>query len=272
MIKVNIDASAIVNVGTDLERDLKKVMKDAGQKIMAMTYAHIVEEAGKKLHSRREMYIKGIKTSQVGEDTFLIHLDASVMWIEEGMEAHNMVEDLLSGKGTKTAKDGSKYAVIPFKHNKGPTQQTPAQTSLTDTIKSELKKKGIGYSKIEKDSMGKPKLGLLHSLDIRTPAKTAEGPGQGKGPMGQPKQGPTGIPFLHGVRVYQREVAGPGGQKTVKRDIMTFRVVSSKHKNQGRWDHPGLDAVKIFDGAIDWAKKTWEEKIVPEISKKLNEA
>jgi hypothetical protein len=192
------------------------------------------------------------------------------MWIEEGMPPHEMIDNLLKSPKAKTSKDGSKYLSIPFKHNKGPTQQTAPQTSLTDTIKSSLKEmnksrsKGnkIPYAKIETNPDGSPKLGLLHKFDIvDKPLKMSNSPGQGKGPVGAPMQGPTGIPFLKGVRIYQNKNA----QGKVERTIMTFRTVSSKMKGTGRWFHPGLEPVKFLDQAFDWAMKEWETKMKPAI-------
>lgn len=173
---------------------------------------------------------------------------------------HSMVEALLSGKHVKVNSKGEKYAVVPFKHGPGlGTTVTPAQNSLTQTIKAKLKSEGIPFGKIEKDAAGRPKLGMLHQLDITDkPLKTAEGPGQGKGPIGAAKQGPTGIPFLQGIRIYQREAAKVGGGTTVKRSIMTFRTVTAKHAAEGRWEHPGLDAKNIMEDAYKWGLDLWD--------------
>lgn len=246
-------------------------MTTAGAKLTAMTRAHIIEEANKRLHTRRDMYIENLSHRQVDENTWVIHLDAKALWIEDGMPEHSMIDDLLKSPKAKTAKDGSKYMAVPFQHKKGPTQMTPAQKTLLDTIKTELKNQKIPYGKTEMDSSGKPKLGLLHKFDIKNaPTKTANAPGQGKGPIGSVMQGPTGIPLLQGVRIYQREVKGANGKTSVRRDIMTFRIVSSKMKGQGRWDHPGLVPLKLFPEGYEWAKKTWENEVLPDLMRQLN--
>lgn len=264
MFYVNLDLGPLLGMADVLDESAKKAMRDAGQRLTAMTRAHIVEEANKKLHSRRQMYIDGLSHHQVDEQTFVVNLDAKVRWIDDGMPAHNMLDDLLKSPKAKTAKDGSKYLVVPFKHNKGPTQTTPAQKDLLDTIKAELKRQKIPYGGIETNADGSPKQGLLHKFDINTkPIKQQNGPGQGKGPIGSVKQGPTGIPLLQGIRIYQRQVPNGSGGSSTRRDIMTFRVASSKMKGQGRWDHPGTQAVKLMDEAYDWAKRTWEKDIVP---------
>lgn len=274
MFFINLDVSPLVSFGQEIDAASKKAMEEAGKRLTIMTKAHIEEEAKKKLHTRRDMFIKGLSHFKVDDHTYVVNLDASVRWIDDGMPAHNMIDDLLKpGKGAKAkppkrAKDGSMYRVIPFRHGpKGPTQMTPAQATLLNTIKKELKARDIPYGKLEGGgSGGGPKLGLLHKFDIKnSPIKTSNSPGQGKGAVGQVMQGPTGIPLLQGVRIYQRQVKNDDGSTSTRKDIMTFRIVSSKHKGQGRWDHPGNQALKLMDEAYDWAKKTWDKDIVPQL-------
>jgi hypothetical protein len=271
MFFLNLDVKDLLNLGTELSAASKKALNDAGKRLTAMTRAHIVEQANKRLHSRREMYIDALTHFQVDENTWIISLDARARWIEDGMKPHSMLDDLLRSKKAKTAKDGSKYMVVPFQHNKGPTQMTPAQKTLLATIKKELTTRKIPYGKTETNADGSAKTGLLHAFDIKTaPLKSANSPGQGKGPVGQVMQGPTGIPLLKGVRIFQRETENKDGSKSVRRDIMTFRVASSKHKDQGRWEHPGLEGVKLMDEAYDWAKTTWEKDIIPQLREQLS--
>lgn len=260
-------------VGQGLDDIAKTAMKQAGERLTAMTRGHIAEEAGKKLHTRRQMFLDGLTHFQLDDSTFVVNLDAKVRWIDDGMPAHNMIDDLLKSKNAKTAKDGSKYVVVPFQHKKGETQMTPAQKTLLDTIKKELKDRKIDYGKIETGAGGKPKLGLLHSFDIKhAPIKTTNSPGQGKGAIGHVMQGPTGIPLLQGIRIYQRQVKNKDGGTGTRRDIMTFRVASSKHKGQGRWDHPGNEAVHLMEEGYTWAKNTWEREIVPQLTAQISRA
>lgn len=149
----------------------------------------------------------------------------------------------------------SKYLVVPFAHKKGPMSQTPAAQDLTSTIKRELKQRNIPYGKIERGPDGKAKTGLLHSFDInKEPVKTHDGAGQGHGPVGAVRQGTTGIPFLQGIRIYQRNQGGK-----INRGIMTFRVASSKQRGSGKWVHPGLTARHFFEEGQDWALAQWDK-------------
>jgi len=133
-----------------------------------------------------------------------------------------------------------------------------------------MQKRKIPFGKIEKDDQGKPKQGLLHSFSITdSPIKTHQGSGQGHGPIGSVRQGPTGIPFLKGVKVYQKEVVGKSGKKSIQKQIMTFRIVSSKMKGTGRWFHPGVEAKHFMDEALDWAKKEFEKTMKDRISAEI---
>lgn len=263
MIYINFDLGIIQELQQSFRSEAEKALKEATRDLAMQTHAHIVEEVNSKLHSTREKFLNALSFDEVGQDTFMIHLDKSAMWIEEGLPAnYDMLEGLLKSKKAKTAKDGSRYVVVPFEHKKGPTQSTAAEQDLTNTIKSEMRKRKIPYGKIEKNGDGSAKTGLLHSFDImKAPVKSANGPGMGRGPIGAVKQGPTGIPFLQGVRVYQSKQKGKNGKEHVSRSIMTFRVASSKHKGQGRWVHPGLQAKKFLDEAAQWALKEFEAKI-----------
>lgn len=266
MIYLHFDVSDLLGLG-----DIKEKIQGSAQKelenLAKQTHAHIVEQVQKKLHSSREKYLDALSINEVDADTWLITLADKAMWIEEGIEPnHEMIDDLLKSPKAKTAKDGSKYMVVPFEHKKGPTSQTPAAKSLTDTIKAEFKNRNIPYGKLEHDAQGKPKTGLLHQFNINNlPLKTGNGVGQGHGPIGAVKQGMTGIPLLRGIRVYQKEVKTPEGKSKIVKSIMTFRVVSSKQKGSGSWVHPGLEPKHFFEEAVEWALKEWEDKIKDKI-------
>lgn len=283
MFHIHLDLSALVQLDEELKPAMEAAAAQAAQNLTAQAHAHIVEQVQSKLRSTREKYLDNLGFHQVNETTWVVDLEPAALFIEDGLPPNfDMIDALLDdsprpgakgksgglAKGkTKTAKDGSRYRIIPFEHNKAPTRQTPAQTDLTNTIKSEMKKMGAPYGKLETDSSGAPKLGLVRKFDIMSkPTKMLNGPGQGKGPIGQVRQGPTGIPLLQGVRVYQRNVTDKKtGKASTKKFILTFRIVSSKHKGQGRWVHPGLEPRKFFDECFEWALKQWEEKIAPEL-------
>lgn len=266
MFFINLDISPLMKIEEHMKPVVEKELRDAARRLTTATHGHILEEARDKLKSSKQKFIDALSYEEVNAETFLIKLDPSAFFIEEGLPAgHEMIDDLLKqgrpNKGRnagapkgdiKTAKDGSKYRVIPFEHNKGPTQQTPMQTSLTDMIKNEMKMRGIPYGKIEKHSNGTPKLGALHSFSVNTQKQ--------KVPVSK-----SGISLLQGVRVYQTKMKDKHGKDTVKRGIFTFRIVSSKHKGTGKWVHPGIEARKFLDEAYIWALQKWEHEVAPEV-------
>jgi hypothetical protein len=270
MFFINLDMSEILEL-LGMPKALQKEVQKAGNNLAKTTQAHIIEQAEKKLHSRRQMFIDGLSVFQESDTTWIINLDAKVKWIDEGMEAHNMLDDLLGSKNVKRTKDGDEYVVIPFAHSKGPTQQTPAQRRLTDTIKAELREVGISYGKLAVNKDGSPKLGLVHKMDInQLPIKAFDGPGQGSGPVGDVMQGPTGIPLLKGVQIYQRKVTDKAGKEFVRREVMTFRIASSKHRGQaGRWDYPGVPPTNLMDDGAKWAREQWEKVLAPRLMANL---
>ncbi len=271
MLRVNIDLGELGEL-LGAKGIIEKQAREAAQKLSMMIHAKATELANQQLNTRREKFLNGMSWSySMTDDAYLVTLAEDVRWIDDGLPEHNMLADLLASPKAKTAKDGSKYLIIPFNHSpgQGKTKATPAQQDLISTVKSALKSRNIPFGKIEKNADGSAKTGKLHSFSIKdSPTKKHEGPGQGKGPMGAVKQGPTGIPFLQGVNVYQHNMGKDPktGKEIIKRHIGTFRIASSKHMDEaGRWDHPGTKAVNILDQALDWAHEEWAKSISPEI-------
>jgi hypothetical protein len=275
MMGVKIDVSDLDGLG-DLEKEIKSVTEDLQKHLGAMAHAKATELASERLHSRRQMFLDALTVKEEGGVTIL-SLDAKAAWIDDGVEPHSMLEDLLKSPKAQRSKDGSSYIVIPFKQNSTPTQTPESQKPVIAALKKEFKARGIPWGKVERDEQGRPKLGKLHSFSVTDkPKKTAEGPGQGWGPLHKARQGPNeaqkvdpkakgggGTPFLSGVAVYQHD-DGKGG---AKKSVMTFRVASSKQGDH-RWFHPGLEPVNIFADVEKWIVEE-AEKAIPEIVKRL---
>lgn len=280
LINMTVDMSDVLAYASSFEETTRRALGQAAASLTAATHAKMMELANQRLHSRRQPFADALSFKEVQKDVWLISLEKKAVWIDDGMKAHEMVNDMLKSRKAKTAKDGSRYLSVPLAQNKSGAGATKAQNDLSATVKSFLRNHNknnpgdkIPYGSLEKNADGSVKTGLLHKFDIRSgPMKTHEGPGQGKGPVGSPRMGPTGIPFLDGIRIYQREVAdkrAPGG-KRFERNIMTFRTVSSKHQGTGRWTHPGLEAVHIMEDAFEWALNEWDTKIRPSILEQIS--
>jgi hypothetical protein len=271
-IYVLLDISPIIELSQTFKPKVDAALKQAMSDLTKQSYAHLVELVQANLHSTRQLYIDALSPPFQDGDVWIIQLDKKALFIENGLPAgFSLLKGLLNSPKAKTSAEGNKYIAVPFQHNKGPTQNTPAQQSLTDTIKAEFKKRKIPYGKLEKDDLGNPKIGLLHTFSIMDkPVKTHEGVGQGHGPIGAAKQGPTGIPFLQNIAVYQKHVVNPKtGQKSTQKAVMTFRMASSK--NPDAFKHPGLEAKLFFEKTAQWALQEWTERIQHQVIASISE-
>jgi hypothetical protein len=120
---------------------------------------------------------------------------------------------------------------------------------LVSQIRAALKEKKIPFKKLERDGNGNPRLGKIHSFSLPS----------------QPPTSRANTPALSGINIYQQKNAKTG---QVRRDIMTFRTVSSGPASEGKWIHPGYDAQKFFDKAMEWALNEWETNVLPQILSK----
>jgi hypothetical protein len=128
--------------------------------------------------------------------------------------------------------------------------RSPEANDLLSQIKGFLKEKKISSTKLEFNTDGSPKMGLLHRFDIDS-----------KKPSSKSK-----YPALSGVAIYQREVENKKtGKMSIKKEIMTFRVISESMKSDGRWVHPGGKAYNLIDEGFFWAIGEWDNNILPQI-------
>lgn len=286
-LELELDITELESLAGQIE-NFGEVLKKTARDLAIQTHLHIIEEASNKLHTRRESYIENLHSPQMDNSgSWVIRLDSKAVWIEDGMEPHSMVMSLL-GDNPKIAKDGSLYRIIPFKHNKDKGSNGEAQQILTNSIKQVLRELRIPFQAPERKSDGTPKSGLIHKIGMDTPNRppgavatdnSTNNPkfpknqhGFGHGAIGEPMQGNTGIPFLKGLRIYQTPLFNPdgtpklgdNGKQSASKDMMTFRVVSSKHIGS-KWNYPGIEGTHFFDEAYQWAENKWETEIVPSL-------
>lgn len=258
--------------------------------LAASTHAFVVRYASQKLEKNQFMRdwffgktdpqtneSEKVKFQEIGQGMYLVSIDESSRWIEEGRPPTSMATDkwlLKEGKGLKTAKDGSKYKIIPMKQMGGVGGKSDnPYAGFTNILKSALKKQGISLNRIERDADGNPKLGILHRLQIPHPNAKSGGFHQmvspkklnlfskGRTPerareLGLPTYG--GSFHLAGAIVSQRKDETTG---KIKKEAVTFRVVSSKHQAEGRWMYPRVDPLNSIPEAFKFAEKAWEQTI-----------
>lgn len=244
-LDLKLDSSSFEGLTDQIKEIVQSKVNAAAEALAVQCYGKITEMASEQLHSTKNKYIENLTMEKVSEGHWKVSLAKPALFIEEGMEAHSMIEDLLKN-GAKVSKSGNRYRAIPFNHSALPQNQTQKQKDITSLLKSSMKSQGIPWSKIEKDASGSAKLGKLHSFDVESPRPSAA----------------ASHPALEGVNIYQTKTASGN----VRRDAMTFRMVSDSQKGQ-KWNHPGLAPKKFFEKAFEEAKTTWENEILPNILK-----
>jgi len=245
-LKFDIDIDAISEQFEEIKKKVKQEVLDGVGTLATMTHAKVLELSRDELKSLSSEYSENVVFDNPQEGIWVVTLKSPAMWIEDGRKS-GFMEELLSGKSSKVSKDGKRYAVIPFKHNKNPDQQSEKSKQLTQQIKGALKQHGINWGKIEYGADGSPRIGRLHSFNL----DSARLKSQHKGPV------------THGISVYQTKQS----DGSVKRDVMTFRIIHEDHKSEGLWMHPGKTGAKLLDKAFEWALDTWEKDILPNILK-----
>lgn len=246
MIKIHIDVAEIASQFKELALEVEQDLTKGVARLAAITHAKILEDSQQELHSSRKKYADALnKVEEISSGVFVIALDPSAMWIEEGIpENHDMKPDLL--KNPKVYPNGKKYKIIPFEHSKAPSEMTGYAKDVANRMKIQMEKRGTKFHKLEFNKNGSPRIGRLHEFDFKS-----EIPGKGN------------TPIMKGVNVFQSMRGGK-----VRRDIMTFRTVTDGPESAGKFIHPGMTPKRYFDKASEWAVQIWEAEMLPEILKK----
>jgi hypothetical protein len=288
MLELKIDVKELTDQLENVTKELQLKVEKSIAALAGQTHAHIAEEARTKLHTRLKPYLDNLKEpEEVSDGIFVITLKEPGMWIEEGKPAGEMIDHFLKSSKAKPGANG-KYLRIPFNHgdqtSKGISEKprTPLQATLADTIKNELKSLKIS-NKIEMDASGKPKLGIVQKMNIKSLSpndrKRLNLYSDRRISSGTlDKQSTSARSMLAGVIISQKEekdekgnvVKDKAGNSKIKRKIVTIRTVSESQKGKGMWNSPGIEGEKFMDEALDWATRQFEDKIKPEILKSID--
>lgn len=250
-LRFHVDVERLASQFDKLKDEVKNDLTKGVENLANMTHAKTLELATEELTSLSKMYKDNVEFANPAPNFWVVTLREPAMWIEEGRKA-GFMEELLTGKSSRMGKNG-RYAIIPFQHNKNPTEQSAKAYDLAKEIQYELKKKGVNWKKLETDSEGSPRIGKLHTFQFDNMNAIAQ-------------KATHKNPLTKGVSVYQSKMK----DGSVRRDIMTFRVISEKNRNDGAWVHPGRKGNKIMDKAFEWAMFTWEKDILPAIFEKYS--
>lgn len=251
-LKFHIDAAKIASqfkeFATEIEQDLKKSIAN----LAAITHAKVQEMASQELKSSRKEFLDSLGFEEIADGIWVVSIDESGLWREEGIEPNFDMKPGLLSKNAKISKKGNKYKIIPFDYGKAPSQTAPSAQVIVNAIRQNLKRENVPFKKIERNPDGSPKTGKLHTFNFGNPNGRLGGPGRGT------------TPAMKGVSIYQT-ITKSGN---VRRDILTFRTVSSGPGSEGKWIHPGSEAKKFLDRALEFSINEFENKILPEILEK----
>ncbi len=239
-----------------------------------------------------DMSAKYLRWVKVADGLWVVELDERARWLEEGRPETFMGEWLLKpgAKGVKRAKDGSLYRAIPFKETSG-KKDTSSSPVLAQIVRDYAKQHKINLTKVEKHADGTHKLGMIRKLDIRphdaagyAPTAIFSRPRTEEEARLTGLKPHSGIFKLQGAAVFQnvydqgkivtnkqqaKKIAATK-KGSVKKETVVFRVISSKHKAEGRWMYPEVKPVNFFQQAHSHAEAQWAN-IVKSIEETLGQ-
>lgn len=245
--KVRAEAlkKSIDNLPPLVEAELNQAVKALAN----AAYAAMVSKIqGMNLNAKNRMdYLRGLKFKELGDDSYMIFLDGA--WankLEGGFGGYSIRDVLLKSSKTvgvgsragepwvRTAKDGHKYAAVPFQHK-------PHGGKGEGDLGSEIRKlmgKGINgkvqnITKIWKDVDGNPIQGKVATVSGSDATNSN----------------------LAGLTKFQH-VSESGKVSSL---YLTFRMVSEKGKD---WVHPGHKGYQLFQEAERFVEKEMDNIIL----------
>jgi hypothetical protein len=233
----------IENLAPQVEEEINAAVKNLAHAAYTAMTAKIQNMTMNQ--KNRQDYLKALNFTDLGNDSYLISLDGD--WankLEKGFGSYSIRDALLKSTKTvgvgsragqpwvRTAKDGHKWAVVPFEHK--------PHANPTGDLGKDIK-----------NLMAKGQNGVVQPL-----SKTF------KSPDGKPMSGKvatvgaadTNNPNLANLTKYQ--YVHPSGK--VSSVYMTFRAVSETGKD---WIHPGHSGYQLFKEAQDFVEKEMDNII-----------
>jgi hypothetical protein len=267
--QVNVQqVAAQLNQAAD---DIRKMVNDAVEKISIAAHAFIVKKAqdelkGYKLKTFLGEKNRNVRWSKVTNGIWVVEIDPSVRWLEEGRPATSMAtqEWLLKPGKVKHAKDGSTYRAIPMSQMQGAGKTPgfhPMSPAIESMAKQALKENKISLTRIERNPDGTPKFGILHKIPMDKYEPSRSIAGFHSKPITPEEAAKTGLKeregifYLQGMAVIQRP--NPAAKHGVTREAVTFRTVSSKHQGTAHWLYPTVPAFNSLQAAYANAQKQW---------------
>lgn len=243
MIKysLNINSDEIINKVNGLANDLKQDLSNAIESVAEYAYEDIKKQAKEHLGKKYHFFEENLHIDKVG-DNWVITLEGPAVFLDQGRQRAFM-EYLLKGKGK---------AVIPFRHSDSARgDSSPIKQEYAETIKRILKEKKIDMSKIETDSSGSPRIGVISSFNVKSSFPTPR----------------ASTPGLYGLSVVQTK----NNKGQVSKSLITFRTITREHEAEGKWYHPAQTKMGSFEKASQKALEFWNKEVVPKILAKYGD-
>lgn len=242
-IRAEALGKSLEGMAPQIEEEVNSAVKNLAHAAYTAMTAKI-QSMGISQNSRKD-YLKGLKFNDLGNDSYLIHLEGE--WankLENGYGSYSIRDQLLKSKKivgvgsragepwVRTAKDGHKWAVVPMEHK----PYASPSGDLGKDIKNLMAKGTNGtvqnIDKIFKNADGKPLSGKVAVVDKADAAN----------------------PNLAGLTKYQH--VHPSGK--VSSIYMTYRGISETGKD---WIHPGSGGYQLFKEAQDFVEKEMDNII-----------
>jgi len=230
---------SLENITKSTEKQLSQAVKE----VAYATHAGIVAGAQKELNSTRQDYLKGLKITEVGENSYLIHLDGT--WankIEDGWGPYDMVPGMLASNKTVSTgrraglpwvqqsqpkgknKESHKFAYVPLE--KKPFSKVPKHADMASAVRAMA-----GFNKVT---------GQMQKI---TKIFTDEA---GNALEGKVAIGKSDNPLIDNTVKYQKKYVSSTGKETIQSTYITYRAISQIGK---AWVHPGFKGARLFQEA-----------------------
>jgi hypothetical protein len=239
-IRAEALGKSLENLAPKVEEEINMAVKNLAQ---AAYTAMVSKMQGMSANPKnRQDYLKSLKFEELGENSYLIHLDGE--WankLEKGFSSYSMKEILLGSTkivqvGPRTgqpwvqkAKDGHKFAYVPFDHH-------PYSKDVGGDLGSDI-------GKLMGTSMDGTKKSILDTFTGLDGKPIDSGTGKNTRPVARVKELPEGMnKNLLGMAKFQK-VQEDGKVSSV---YMTWRAISETGKD---WKHPGFAGYQLFEEA-----------------------
>lgn len=248
--KLEIDGRAIDAFSVDMVDSFRIAVGNLAR----ATHSEWISRAQSRLNSGRESYIRGLQDSgsfgvrtTTRGDVYDISLVGEMPNnFEFGMQSYDMKTvrpGWLGGAKAKTAKDGSKYIVIPFRHSTTSTSNIQyTGKAKAANLKSELRDavKKYGLDRMQRAATGRVIEGKVKSIPKSAPVHS----------------------YLQGLTRIQKGEQGTtsSGKQRGSASLLTFRVMSTKSKPES-WIHPGIRGVNLLPEMTAWAESQMDKII-----------